>query len=185
LDDIQAPAAARSAPAWLLHRWRRGSPAVAAAFMRCSYLTATCRTMGRLGSNRRPLACQATGRLADSLIARSARTNSDETAITAPTWQATSSLACDKMPANRRFREWARRVSNLRALACQTTALTASGHVPRRGFRRPRRRTRQRSRVAARPRLYTTKCLLIAGFYDGRGWFRTSVLSRVKRALSH
>jgi hypothetical protein len=27
----------------------------------------------------------------------------------------------------------------------------------------------------------TTKCLLIAGFYDGRGWFRTSVLSRVNR----
>jgi hypothetical protein len=29
------------------------------------------------------------------------------------------------------------------------------------------------------------KSLLIAGFYDGRGGFRTCDLSRVKRALSH
>jgi hypothetical protein len=30
---------------------------------------------------------------------------------------------------------------------------------------------------------FAEKCLLIAGFYDGRGWFRTSVLSRVKRGV--
>jgi hypothetical protein len=40
---------------------------------------------------------------------------------------------------------------------------------------RPQRSSR--TRLAA---YYATKYRLIAGFYDGRGWFRTSVLSRVK-----
>jgi hypothetical protein len=61
----------------------------------------------------------------------------------------------------------------------------ASGDPLLRAPRRPRRTGRRQTspRRRSRHRYFATKCLLMPTFEDGRGWFRTSVLSRVKHGV--